>query len=153
MPMKKELFVISFALLFSLLGFSQSRQPYANYYGYNSACDTYGCSAIRVTAPKDADLVVLIKKSNKVVAHAYTSKNNTLKLEIPDGTYNIFFYCGNNWNSSKAMNSVKGGFTDDESFLKDTDLTLNNQIMSYVLQSTYNGNFSAEKSNKNDMFE
>lgn len=41
--------------------------PWAEYYGENSPCEVYGCSKIKITTPRNSDVIVTIKKDHKVV--------------------------------------------------------------------------------------
>lgn len=48
--------------------------PYKEYYGEEYRCPYSQCSGIRVTAPRESDIVVIIKKNNKngiVFQHGY----------------------------------------------------------------------------------
>jgi len=149
----KHLFFIIGALFISLACFAQTSQPYSQYYGYNSNCSEYGCSEISVTAPTDANVVVIVKYlSGRVAGHKYIYRGSTSTIQVKDGTYNVFFYCGNQWNSQKQMGSVIGGFNVDESFSKDPSVTVKNQRLSYTLQSVINGNFQTKSSSKQEMF-
>ena len=129
-------------------------EPYADWYGYNSTCDSYGCSAMVVNAPNSSDVVVIIKDSyGDVVRHAYIRRNQSYRFEFPDGVYQPFFYFGNGWNPYKEMpNGLKGGFVSDSSVSKDSPTEYSNEIMTYSLKLQRNGNFSAQHSNINEAF-
>ena len=135
---------------------SNGAQPYARWYGNNRSCDEWGCSQINVTAPTSSDVVVLIKKNNangKTVRHAYIRYGATYAFEIPNGTYQVFFYYGSGWNPEKPMSGgIKGGFIKNEVFSKDDPQYLNNNVLSYVLQLQQNGNFSTKRSSESEMF-
>lgn len=135
---------------------SHGSQPYAKWYGQNSSCDEWGCSEIRVTAPASSDVVVLIKRNNRdgrVVRHAYISAGRTYTFELPNGTYQTFFYYGRGWYPNKAMDGgVRGGFLKGEVFSKDDPQYLENNVLSYVLQLQKNGNFSTKSSSEGEMF-
>jgi len=129
--------------------------PYAMCYGINRYCDTYGCSEIEVRTPSSSDVLVTIKSGGEVVRHAYIKANSSFKFELPNGTYQPFFYYGKGWNPEKVMKSnsgckIKGGFLTDEVFGKDDPQYLHNSILSYELILQKNGNFSTRPSNANE---
>lgn len=125
--------------------------PYSNCFGRNADCGSYGCSQITVKAPSNADVIVTIKKFGEVYRHAYIRSYGTYTFEMPNGTYQPFFYYGNGWNPEKEMNAsctgLKGGFIEGEVFGKDEPQYLNNNILSYELILQVNGNFSTRPSN------
>lgn len=129
--------------------------PYSDFYGGNPSCRNYGCSQIKVITPLNSDVLVTIKKNNRVVRHAYIRANSSYTFEILDGTYQPFFYYGKGWNPEKVMKetpqgALKGGFVADESFGKDDPQTLSNNILEYQLILQRNGNFSTRPSNAED---
>ncbi|MDR1847643.1 MAG: hypothetical protein LBR17_05950 [Bacteroidales bacterium] len=128
--------------------------PYADSYGGNPSCDDYGCSQIEVMT-SNSDVLVTIKQNDKVVRHAYIRANSSYTFEMPNGTYQPFFYYGRGWNPEKVMKeletgTLKGGFVADESFGKDDPQYLKNQILTYELTLQRNGNFSTKPSNAED---
>lgn len=131
--------------------------PYAYCYGENLTCNSYGCSEIRVKTPYNSDVMVTIKKNNRVVKHAYIQGGDSYTFSFPNGTYQAFFYYGQNWKSSKLIKSgicggIRGGFNSDESFGKDSPKNLNNQALTYELILQENGNFSTKPSNPDEAF-
>lgn len=130
--------------------------PYRSVYGPNYRCPYSQCSGISVTAPTQSDIVVIIKEGNadgKVVAHGYISAGGTYQFDVPDGTYQTFFYYGEGWNPNKDMgNGVKGGFVKNEIFSKDNPQVIFSAVLSYVLQLQHNGNFSTKSSNRGEVF-
>lgn len=130
--------------------------PYKAFYGKNYKCPYSQCSGIRVTAPHQSDIVVIIKKNNqdgKVIQHGYICASDTYQFDISDGTYQTFFYYGEGWNPNKDMgNGVKGGFVKNEVFSKDEPKEVYSGILTYVLQLQRNGNFQTRSSNKAEMF-
>ena len=135
---------------------STGATPYSQYYGKNYKCPYNQCSSIRVTAPQESDIVVIIKQNNqngKVVAHGYIRSGATYQFDIPDGTFQTFFYYGEGWNPNKEMkDGIHGGFVKDEIFSKDNPQEIYSGVMTYVLQLQRNGNFSTRESNKNEIF-
>lgn len=130
--------------------------PYSSVYGKNYRCPYTQCSGIKVTAPRESDIVVIIKHNNskgKVVAHGYIKAGETYQFDIPDGTYQTFFYYGEGWNPNKVMKGgVKGGFVKNEIFSKDTPQDIYSGVLSYVLQLQRDGNFQTKGSNKSECF-
>ncbi len=131
--------------------------PYADCYGGNSSCSSFGCSQIKVKTPNNSDVVVFIKRNRKVVRHAYIRKDNTYTFEVPNGVYQPFFYYGVGWNPNQEIKNtkcgmVKGGFVADEDIGKDTTQILNNNVLTYELILQKNGNFRTKRSNKKEIF-
>ena len=124
--------------------------PYKYAYGKNYDCPYTQCSGIKVTAPHESDIVVIIKKDNsngKVIAHGYIKAGNTYQFDIPDGTYQTYFYYGEGWNPKKEMKGgIKGGFVKDEIFSKDNPQEIYSGILTYVLQLQKDGNFQTKGS-------
>jgi len=126
--------------------------PYSKYYGGNTSCTEWGCSQIRVITPDNSDVLVTIKKDESVVRHAYICASSSYTFEMPNGTYQPFFYYGKGWNPEKEMKranntTILGGFVSGESFGKDSPQSLNNNILEYQLIVQPNGNFSTQPSN------
>lgn len=130
--------------------------PYSAVYGKNYHCPYTQCSGIKVTAPQESDIVVIIKRNNltgKVIAHGYIKAGGSYQFDIPDGTYQTFFYYGEGWNPNKVMKGgVKGGFVKDEFFSKDNPQEINSGVLSYVLQLQRNGNFQTKESSIDEAF-
>jgi hypothetical protein len=126
--------------------------PYSGYYGKNSSCNSNGCSQIKVKTPNNSDVLVTIKQNNEVVRHAYIQKGDSYTFSFPNGSYQAFFYYGKGWNPEKEMKNgeIKGGFLVDESFGKDDEQSLYNNVLEYELILQQNGNFSTRPSNPDE---
>ncbi|KMQ68858.1 hypothetical protein ACM39_06115 [Chryseobacterium sp. FH2] len=122
--------------------------PYSKYYGGNSSCSDYGCSQIKVRT-SNSDVLVTIKKNDKVVRHAFIQAGDSYAFSFPNGTYQAFFYYGKGWNPEKEMKGgeIKGGFISEEHFGKDDPQNLFNNELVYELILQQNGNFSTRPSN------
>ena len=122
--------------------------PYTKYYGGNSSCNDYGCSQIKVRT-SNSDVLVTIKKNDKVVRHAFIQAGDSYTFSFPNGTYQAFFYYGKGWNPEKEMKGgeIKGGFITNEDFGKDEPQSLYNNVLEYELILQQNGNFSTRPSN------
>jgi hypothetical protein len=131
--------------------------PYSYCFGGNRGCTEWGCAGISVKTPYNSDVMVTIKKNDKVVRHAYIKAGSTYKFEFPNGIYQAFFYYGKGWNPNKVMKELdcgvlRGGFIANESFSKDNPQKLDNAVLSYELILQQNGNFSTKPSNSNEAF-
>lgn len=135
---------------------STGEAPYVDVYGNNYVCPKSQCSGIEVTAPKESDVIVIIKRNNKdgnVIQHGYISAGENFRFDIPNGTYQVFFYYGRGWSPNKDMgNGVVGGFISDEVFAKDEPQDIYDGILSYVLQLSRDGNFQTRHSNSSEIF-
>lgn len=122
--------------------------PYARYYGGNSSCNDYGCSQIKVRT-SNSDVLVTIKKNDKVVRHAFIQAGDSYTFSFSNGTYQAFFYYGKGWNPEKEMKNgeLRGGFIANEDFGKDAPQYLSNNVLEYELIMQQNGNFSTRPSN------
>jgi len=136
-------------------------QPYSYCYGKNPYCsipDGYAeCSFIDVQASSNSDVIVIIKKNNKVYSHAYIKAGGYYKFKLGNGMFQTFFYYGKGWNPDKYMKKsicgdITGGFVSNESLDKSDPNYLNHSSISYTLYAVENGNFNAKPSNKNEAF-
>jgi len=133
-------------------------QPYSYCYkDLNNSCNN-NCSQIEIKASCSSDVIGIIKKNNEIVRNAYIKKCNSFVFEIPNGSYQTFFYYGEIWNNDKYIKSntpcgdLYGGFTEGEVFAKGEIEQLSNQILKYELIQQINGNFSQKTSDVNQVF-
>ncbi|GLR15878.1 hypothetical protein [Portibacter lacus] len=131
--------------------------PWSNCYGKTNYCNSNSCSQISVKTPYSSDVIVTLKQNGSVVRHAYIHKRSSFTFEIPDGSYQPFFYYGNGWNPNKSKNSsvcgtLKGAFVSGESISKDKIQILSNNILSYELILQENGNLQTKPSNEEEAF-
>ena len=145
------LLIISF---FTLTAYSQytGSTPWSNCFGNNASCTYVGCSDIKVMTSDFNPVVAIVKQYGKVKKHAYISAGSSYTFELLDGTYQVYFYYGENWNSNKVMSSnecnyIRGGFETGEFVSKDDPITLNGQVMEYTLKRMTVGNFTPKSSN------
>lgn len=134
---------------------STGSTPYSYCFGRNSSCSEWGCSQIKIRTPYNSDVLVTIKKGEKVVRHAFLKGGSSYTFELPNGTYQPFFYYGKGWNPEKGMKQtdcgmLKGGFIANEDFGKDSPQTLSNDILTYELIMQQSGNFSTSPSNASE---
>jgi len=135
--------------------------PYRYCYGRNPYCSPpYGyaeCSFIDIKASSNSDVVVIVKKNNRVYSHAYIKAGGYYKFKLGNGSFQTFFYYGKGWNPNKYIKTrscgkITGGFVSNESLDKSDVIRLNNSSMSYTLYTVQNGNFKPKASNKNEAF-
>jgi hypothetical protein len=134
---------------------STGSAPYSYCFGRNSSCSDWGCSQIKVRTPYNSDVLVTIKKGEKVVRHAFIKGGSSYTFELPNGTYQPFFYYGKGWNPEKVMKqtdcgTLSGGFITNEDFGKDSPQTLSNNVLEYELILQQSGNFSTKPSNADE---
>ena len=135
--------------------------PYKYCYGGNPYCSPPSgyeeCSFIDIKGPSNSDVIVIIKKNNRVFSHAYIKAGGYYKFKLGNGSFQSFFYYGKGWNPLKYIKmancgKIIGGFVSDESVSKSEVEYLNNSSMSYTLYSVVDGNFRPKSSNKNEVF-
>lgn len=126
-------------------------QPYRALYGKNKQS---GASEIIVTAPKDQDVLVMVKNNKgKVMRHAYIKSRKTYTFHISAGYYQVFFICGSDWCPEKEAPNGQMGFFLSSSTSKDEVLYIDNyQTLTYTLQSMTNGNFMPTYASSDDAF-
>ena len=136
-------------------------QPYSYCYGSNSYCSPpkgYNeCSFIDIRSSGNSDVVVIIKKNNRVYSHAYIKANGYYKFKLGNGNFQTFFYYGKGWNPNKYIKTancgeIVGGFVSNESLDKSEFINLYYSSMTYTLYSVNDGNFSPKPRNKNEAF-
>ena len=108
---------------------------------------------VRTSSSSECDVVVIVKGNDTMIRNAYIKAGGTYKFDLPNGTYQVFFYGGRGWNPTKSMpNGQDGGFVANESFSKDEPVSLDYQGLEYELIPQPNGNFSTEQSNASEVF-
>lgn len=108
---------------------------------------------VRTSSSSECDVVVIVKSGDTMVRNTYIKAGGSYKFNLPNGTYQVFFYGGRGWNPNKAMpNGQDGGFVANESYSKDEPVSLNYQGLEYELIPQQNGNFSTEQSSASEIF-
>ena len=121
----------------------------------NSSCKGKESTICVKTSTKSfSDVVVIIKRSNRIVRNAYIQAGDSYAFSIPNGKYQVFFYMGNGWDPQKRMGEgYSGGFVGNESYSKDgTTVSLTHQDITYELIYKPKGNFRTEHSNASEIF-
>ncbi len=129
-------------------------QPWRDCFGKNKLRGEKN-SSISVTAPVENDAVLVLKKAGVVVAHTYIRSGSTRTIELPNGTYQPFFYSGSGWYPEKEMDSescasLKGGFLTNSGWSKDEPQYLEYNTLSYTLIPQEFGNFTAAPSDEQE---
>lgn len=109
--------------------------------------------SVSTSSASNCDVVVIIKSDGEIVRNAYIKAGGSHTFDVPNGTYQVFFYGGKGWNPNKVMpNGLEGGFVANESYSKDSPVSLDYQSLTYELIPQPNGNFSTQQSNANEVF-
>lgn len=122
---------------------------------YDNEVNASGDSAeIHITTESgDTDYVVIVKRNGRIAKNAYINGGDSYTFSVASGTYQVFFYSGEGWDSSKQMaGGHTGGFLAYESFQKDEPTMIDNQTLTYELRPSLNGNFNPEGSSEQEMF-
>ena len=108
---------------------------------------------VSTSSNSECDVVVIIKHNGQIVRNAYIAAGDSYEFSVPNGRYQVFFYGGKGWNPNKRMaGGQTGGFVANESYSKDSEVTLNYQGLNYELIPQANGNFSTQQSDASEMF-
>ena len=121
---------------------------------YDNEINASGNGAeIRVTTESgDTDYVVIVKRNGRIAKNAYINGGDSYTFNLAAGTYQVFFYSGEGWDSGKAMaNGKTGGFLVDEHFSKDEPTTIQDQTLTYELYPQLQGNFNPTGSSEEEM--
>lgn len=126
----------------------------------SSPYTSYGVSAtdesqisVSTSASSNCDVVVIIKSDGEIARNAYIKAGGSYTFYIPNGRYQVFFYGGKGWNPNKSMpGGLIGGFVANESYSKDSPVSLEYQGLTYELIPQPNGNFSTQQSSANEIF-
>lgn len=109
--------------------------------------------SVSTSTNSNCDVVVIVKRSGEIARNAYIKAGGSYTFNIPNGTYQVFFYGGKGWNPKKVMpNGLKGGFVANESYSKDSPVTLSFQELTYELIPQPNGNFNTQQSSAAEIF-
>ena len=109
--------------------------------------------SVSTSSASNCDVVVIIKSGGEIARNAYIRAGGSHTFNVPNGTYQVFFYAGKGWNPEKVMpNGLKGGFVANESYSKDSPVSLDYQSLTYELIPQQNGNFSTQQSNAGEVF-
>lgn len=124
-------------------------KPYKDYY-YSRTGKNY----MKFNTSAQTDCVVIVKKcsTGAVVNHIYIRSNDSARLYLPNGEYDVFFYSGKGWNPYKEVANVVGGFVSCESIQKDGPISLYNEYVEYTLYPVENGNLHMQDATIDEAF-
>ncbi len=125
-------------------------KPYKSVYGKGRT----GINYLEFNTSGEYDYVVIAKRheDDKVVNHIYIRGGENATMNLPNGTYDIYFYSGRSWDPTKDMGKVKGGFTENDHIEKDVAVSLNNEYGQYTLYPVSNGNLTLMNADENEAF-
>jgi len=127
-------------------------KPYASSFGKAQTGTNY--FYFKTSESDDKDFVIIVRRSrdNRYVNHTYIKGGETAQINVPDGTYNVYFYSGKGWNPNKVIGERVGGFVDDETLQKDGPVKLFSAYMEYTLFPVFYGNLRLENASKKEAF-
>ncbi len=129
---------------------STGSSPYSN---TNFANGSESEIRISTSSNSNCDVVAIIKRGSTIVRNSYIRAGGSYTFNLPNGTYQVFFYGGKGWNPDKSMpGGLRGGFVANESYSKDSPVNLNYEILTYELTPRANGNFNTQQSSANEIF-
>lgn len=114
--------------------------PYSDYFG-EEVSDSESKSSITINTGYNAEAIVCLVNTappHKTIRNQYMNRGTTFKMNnIPDGSYFLKVYFGNNWDPKKKFNNGKitGGFKDELGFL-----ALNEGKESFIMEQKHFGN-------------
>lgn len=115
----------------------------------NSVIEGNNNSKIIITnnVSRQYDAVVIVKHGGKIVRNTYITAGDTTSIYVPNGTYHIYIYKGNKWNSAKEISKkYYGGFESKEHFYSYAPITLSYNTHRYDITEPGNKNIcSADK--------
>lgn len=134
---------------------STGEMPYSYCFGSNNYCEDYGCSRITVLTGSTDALVTIKDSRGDVIRHGYINSGRSFSFNLPDGTYQVFFYSGSGWNPNKIMKStscgaLKGGFVSNENVTKVDSHALYNKEWTIELILQENGNLQTQPSSQSE---
>lgn len=134
-------------------------QPWRSKYPTLNSCDAFkaNCSEIHVEIPEGQDYLVVIKdRRGRIVNHGYLRAGTTGKFDVDNGAHTTFFITGRGWNAAKQVpcqdcGTLHGYFNSGVSITKSDEEFLSNHILTFTMQTSFNGNFSPENSDLEEL--
>ena len=135
--------------------------PYDIYFGkgiYNNSLN----NSFKIKNSNTTDAVVLLVNaySKRKVRNEFVRKGANFEMTgVPDGTYYLEWFSGNDWSPDlKVGSKYKGGFRSKASFTKTKDATdwmkvSGNQIWTVTLYTVAGGDVESESMNANEFFD
>lgn len=126
-------------------------KPYASQVGKAKTGSRY----LEATAsPGETDYIMIVKKASngQWVNHVYIHAGTKGRLNVPAGTYNVYFYSGQGWCPDKPINNLLGAFVEENELGKDANVNLSDyEGYSYKLYPVSSGNFQVQYANKEEL--
>ena len=170
--MKKISFILLTIICFSINAQNSLQDgvsPYNSFFGvgiYDQ--DSYNEIEFKNTQYSDAVVCLVNYFSGKTIRNEYINKGNTFKMtKIPNGTYMVKVFYGNDCNPDKVLANGKivGGYNFDESFSISDDHTdllklnqyessdgINYSVYEVMLFTVQNGNMDQRKISEDEFF-
>ena len=144
--------------------------PYNSYFGAG-LYDDNSYNEVTFSNSNSSDVIVCLENiySGATIRNEYIRKGSSYTMtKVPNGTYVVKVFYGNNWNPNKLLagGKIKGGFDEDISFSISDDpsdyLTMNQHktsegtsysVWSVTLYSVINGNMDQRPINVDTFFE
>jgi len=134
--------------------------PYNSYFGKGTYNNKSGNIFVIDNSNKtDADVLLVNAYSGREVRNEYVRKGANFKMTgIPNGTYYLEWFSGNDWSPNLKVGSrFKGGFQSKASFTKTKDASdwmkvEGYQIWTVTLFSVVGGDVESEEINAEDFF-
>lgn len=138
-------------------------KPYASYLGKAKT----GQHRISFKTSGPSDYIVIVKRSSNdaYINHIYIKGGDNATLNVPSGTYDIYFYSGRGWNPNKQTGRFTGGFVENEvmqkdgpqafkvqEITKDDGTYISYQGGQYTLYPVTNGNLVLQSADINNVF-
>lgn len=138
---------------------STGSRPYRSYFGRSLS----GGHQMSFKTGSGSDYVVIVKRygNRQYVDHLYIKGGDYASMNLPDGTFDVYFYSGNGWNPYKLNGECEGGFVENAAIQKDGPVTLQrryegdyyyDQTLSYTLYPVYNGNLTLQGASEKEAF-
>ena len=127
---------------------STGSKPYKKYYHTRTGRNYLDFN----TSGNDYVIIVRDCATNDVVNHIYIRANDTGRLYLPNGTYNIYIYGGKGWNPNMKNGNVEGGFVSDGQVQKDGPIVLEDSYGEYTLYPVRNGNLQLQDASESEVF-
>jgi len=124
-------------------------KPYQYYFGNSITGSNY----LGFLTKGERDCIVIVKNMDgKYYNHVYICGDNSARVYLPNGMYNVYFYFGIGWNPDKKKGELTGGFEEKESQQRNDSVLLQNQNYVYELYPVTYGNLSLDNATTIDMF-
>ena len=107
---------------YSIRQLSNGDSPYDKLFGSGRYAETQNSVLVKASSNSDVVFILIDVNSGRKIRNEYIKRGTTFNLtKIPYGTYDYMYYSGLNWSDDYSIsNSIKGGFTKNSSFTKNS---------------------------------